>query len=82
MEYTKLLENSGDGAYLDLKPDVQRQYNARLQRLFNGTVWTSGCQSWYMNSRGRITTLYPRLVDDFRIKTRRVDSSEYEVIRV
>jgi cation diffusion facilitator CzcD-associated flavoprotein CzcO len=81
-EYTKLLENSGDGAYLDLKPDVQRQYNARLQRLFNGTVWTSGCQSWYMNSRGRITTLYPRLVDDFRIKTRRVNSSEYEVIRV
>jgi cation diffusion facilitator CzcD-associated flavoprotein CzcO len=82
MGYTELLEGSGEGTSLDLKPVVQQTYNARLQHLFDGTVWASGCQSWYMNSRGKITTLYPRLVDDFRVKTRRVNATEYERLRV
>jgi len=38
------------------------------------TVWTSGgCASWYLDSRGRNTTLWPRLGVAFRAITRRFD---------
>jgi cation diffusion facilitator CzcD-associated flavoprotein CzcO len=82
MDYNALLERGGDAGYLDLKQEVQRDYNARLQRLFGTTVWASGCSSWYLNSGGKITTLYPRLVEDFRAKTRRVNPSDYNIVRV
>ena len=82
LDYTVLLEHSGDGAYLDLKPEVQRDYNTKLQSLFGTTVWASGCQSWYLNSSGKITTLYPRLVEDFRAKTKHVNASQYNVVRL
>ncbi len=79
MAYTELLEQTGDGAYLDLKPEVQRAFNIGLQSQFVGTVWASGCQSWYANSSGKITTLYPRLVQNFRARTKHIDALDYTV---
>ena len=81
MDYTALLERSGERVYLDLKPEVQRDYNTKIQRLFGTTVWASGCKSWYINSSGKITTLYPRLVEDFRLKTQRINPKEYSILR-
>ena len=51
------------GGYAALEPraDVQRRYNARLQRRMRRTVWSrGGCMSWYQDAQGRITTLWPR----------------------
>ena len=81
MKYLDLLENSGDKAFLDLKPDVQRDYNRFLDEDFAKTVWASGCKSWYLDSKGRNTTLYPRLTVNFRRETRRLNEREYELIR-
>jgi cation diffusion facilitator CzcD-associated flavoprotein CzcO len=81
MDYLRLLERGGEGAYLDLKPEVQRAHNDRLQQQFVGTVWAAGCNSWYENKNGKITTLYPRLLDDFRFHTRRVAAGEYTLAR-
>ncbi|MGL5003419.1 MAG: 4-hydroxyacetophenone monooxygenase, partial [Casimicrobium sp.] len=80
--YTELLEQTGEGAYLDLKPEVQRAFNLGLQSQFVGTVWASGCNSWYANSSGTITTLYPRLVQHFRTRTKHIDPLDYAVGRV
>jgi cation diffusion facilitator CzcD-associated flavoprotein CzcO len=81
MGYTALLEQHAN-AYLDVKAEIQREHNAQLQTQFVGTVWASGCKSWYINSSGKNTTLYPRLVQAFRNRTRGVNSLEYELVNV
>ena len=46
------------------------------------TVWaTGGCVSWYLNAAGRNPTLWPGSIREFRRATRRVDLSEYDVLR-
>jgi cation diffusion facilitator CzcD-associated flavoprotein CzcO len=80
MGYTDLLEQHAN-AFLDLKPEVQRDWNSQLQTQFVGTVWASGCKSWYINSSGKNTTLYPRLVQAFRQHTRDVNTLEYELVK-
>jgi cation diffusion facilitator CzcD-associated flavoprotein CzcO len=81
MAYTQLLERNAN-AYLDVKAEVQREHNAQLQTQFVGTVWASGCKSWYINSSGKNTTLYPRLVQAFRNRTRDVNPLEYELVKL
>lgn len=82
MDYLRVLEQTGDEqAFLDVKPDVQQAYNAAIQQKLMGTVWASGCQSWYQDSRGKITTIWPDLTVAFRRQTRRVDRAAYTVVR-
>ena len=43
-----------------------------------GTVWTTGgCASWYLDDRGRNTTLWPGATWRFRNRTRRFDPRAY-----
>ncbi len=80
IDYLALLERKGEKAALDLQPQVQRAYNDELQRLMGNTVWASGCKSWYANAQGKITALYPRLLEQFRRENERVEAREYEVV--
>ncbi len=80
LDYISLLERKGEKVYLDLQPAVQRTYNETLQRQFDGTVWASGCKSWYANSQGKITVLYPRLLPQFRRENSHIDAREYELV--
>ncbi|MFD2936584.1 flavin-containing monooxygenase [Spirosoma flavum] len=80
MHYINQIERLGETGYLDLKESIQKTYNQRLQQQFAGTVWTSGCQSWYMSEEGKNTTLYPRLNTHFRRLTKYFALSDYQVI--
>ncbi|HSX99224.1 MAG TPA: cyclohexanone monooxygenase, partial [Streptomyces sp.] len=42
---------------------------------------TGGCTSWYLDADGRNTTVWPGTTSEFRGATRRVDLSEYAVLR-
>jgi cyclohexanone monooxygenase len=45
------------------------------------TVWTTGgCASWYLDDRGRNTTLWPGTTWRFRRQTARFDPSAYRVL--
>ncbi|HEY3530719.1 MAG TPA: NAD(P)/FAD-dependent oxidoreductase [Nocardioides sp.] len=69
----------GYGA-LEPRADVQRRYNARLQRRMRRTVWSrGGCMSWYQDAQGRITTLWPRSTITLRRILARFDVEEYDV---
>ncbi len=49
------------------RAEAQRRWNADLQRRMRRTVWSSGgCSSWYLDSHGRNTTLWPRATFVFR----------------
>src|SRR5690606_23325558 len=66
--------------FMDVRRDVQDAYNERLQARMQGTVWNSGCTSWYQTSSGKNTTLWPGFTIEFRAKTRRVRPSDYELV--
>lgn len=80
IDYLHLLEKQGENGYLDVRPEVQQTHNASLQNQFAGTVWSSGCKSWYLNSQGMNTTLYPRLTVQFRKELKRVAPQDYAVV--
>ena len=70
------------GTVLDVREDVQREYNEDIQRRLSATVWASGCASWYIDSHGRNTTLWPGLCFEFRRATRELRPEDYRLVPV
>ena len=65
-------------ATVEVLPEVQRRWNADLQRRMRRTVWnTGGCRSWYLDAHGRNVTLWPRTTYTFRRLTARFDLAAY-----
>ncbi|WP_083976068.1 flavin-containing monooxygenase [Kitasatospora azatica] len=61
---------------------AQRHWNQRLQHKMARTVWTTGgCRSWYLTEDGKNTTLWPGSTGSFRRATRRLDLTEYDLIK-
>ena len=72
-----------DAAALDARAGAQQRWCADIERRMARTVWaTGGCVSWYLNAAGRNPTLWPGSIREFRRATRRVDLSEYDVLRM
>jgi cyclohexanone monooxygenase len=67
---------------VDLKPEAQQSYNARIQKRLEGTVWSSGCMSWYLTRSGKNTTIWPGFTVEFRLRTRRFDLGSYDQVRL
>jgi hypothetical protein len=61
----------------EVRPDVQAAYNRELDAKMTGTVWTTGCSSWYLDDTGRNPTLWPDWTWRFRRRTRRFDPAEH-----
>ena len=70
------LDHSGAKA-LRLRPDVQRDDYATMQIKMKGTVWSSGCHSWYQNAKGDIDTLWPGYTWEYWLQTRRFSAADY-----
>jgi cation diffusion facilitator CzcD-associated flavoprotein CzcO len=63
---------------LAVRGHVQDAFNERLQRRMKRTVWSSGCTSWYLDSSGKNTTLWPGFTFTYRFLTRRLRPEDYE----
>jgi cation diffusion facilitator CzcD-associated flavoprotein CzcO len=65
---------------IEVKQQAQDTYNADIQRQLKGTVWnTGGCESWYLDKRGRNTTLWPTFTFRFRQLVRRFNPADYNI---
>ncbi|HTI16455.1 MAG TPA: NAD(P)/FAD-dependent oxidoreductase [Trinickia sp.] len=62
---------------MDVMPGIQRAFNDRLQRSLEGTVWNTGCRSWYLLKSGKNAALWPGFTFSFRRLTRRVRAEDY-----
>src|SRR3546814_11520690 len=63
---------------VDVRADVQRQFNQKVQGDVNAAIWNQGgCKSWYLDARGRNTTIWPGFTFAFRNKTRHFAISKY-----
>ena len=72
---------SGRIAALDVREEVEREWNAEVQRRMKGTVWTEGgCSSWYIDENGLNTSIWPDFSFRFRDRLRRFDPAEHEPV--
>ena len=63
---------------IEARHDIQDTYNDGIQQQLQGTVWNEGgCSSWYLDERGRNTTLWPTFTFLFRNQVRRFDAGDY-----
>ncbi|MDA0164963.1 NAD(P)/FAD-dependent oxidoreductase [Solirubrobacter ginsenosidimutans] len=67
----------GDADIVEVRPEVEAAYNAEVQQRMQGTVWNTGCTSWYQDAKGNNPMLWPDWTWRFRRRTARFDPSEY-----
>lgn len=66
------------GATVEPTAAAQREFADEVQRMGEGSVWTSGgCTSWYLDAHGRNTSLWPGTTFDFRRRTARFEPSRH-----
>jgi cation diffusion facilitator CzcD-associated flavoprotein CzcO len=62
-------------AWIDVRGEVQSEYDAQFRAASAKTVWETGCTSWY-TVNGRNTNNWPRLTYGFHRRTRRVNVAD------
>lgn len=66
--------------YVDVKQDVQDQYNRQIQGRMKYMTWGSGCQSWYLSPDGSNHSLFPGFASEYVVRARKFKPSEYEIV--
>ena len=70
----------GSWAALEVRPDVQAAYNARLQTALAGTVYNlGGCRSYYLDTNGRNSFSWPWSTDRLRTEVGHFDAHDFTV---
>jgi cation diffusion facilitator CzcD-associated flavoprotein CzcO len=70
-----------NAASIEVRAAAQRAFADRVQTKLSGTVWQSGCQSWYIDPSGRNSTIWPYFAFKYWLETRRVKTRDYEFSR-
>ncbi|HEY6038210.1 MAG TPA: hypothetical protein VIV58_28205, partial [Kofleriaceae bacterium] len=64
-------------ASIDVRPDVESAFRTELAKRMKGTVWMTGCTSWYQTENGEVF-LWPAATLDYWWRTRTVALSDYD----
>lgn len=73
----QMLEQKG-ADYLDVKPQAQANFLADITRSLQGTVWSSGCKSWYQTADGINFAIWPKSTWKYWLACRKVQAADYE----
>jgi cation diffusion facilitator CzcD-associated flavoprotein CzcO len=71
-----VLDSSG-AATIEVRPQVQRQFVDQVQTRLQGTVWQSGCKSWYLDEDGRNYKMWPYFTWRYWLETRRPKPDDF-----
>ena len=67
---------------IEVKPEIHARWNAKVQKALQGTVWNDGgCASYYLDSTGRNSTIYPWTTIDLRRRMRRFHLEQFNTAR-
>jgi len=71
-------------ATVEVREDVQRDFNDALQQKFDksvwksdGSVWQLPCKSWYRHKSGKFTALWPSFAITYRLALRTADRRHF-----
>ena len=75
------LRQMKDGGWdsVEVQASAQARFNKTIAARQANTVWATGCRSWYLDDRGRNTTLWPGFTFQFRKTTARFDAEHYAI---
>jgi cation diffusion facilitator CzcD-associated flavoprotein CzcO len=76
----KLVKQKGAN-FIDVKPQAQNRFLGEMTEALKGTVWTSGCKSWYQTADGINFAIWPKSTWRYWLETLRVKQSDYEFVR-
>lgn len=62
-----------------VREQAQLAYDEKLQRCLSRRPWPRGCRSWYLDGRGRNTTLWPGFCAESRLATARLERGDYRL---
>ncbi len=62
---------------VEVKKDVQDAFNADIHERMKGTVWMSGCKSWYLNPDGTNSTIWPDFTVTYWWKTHAAKNQDF-----
>ena len=68
-----------DDTLIEPKAHIAARWTRELQAKLPGTVWDTGCSSWYLNDAGVNTTIWPDFTFKFRSATRHFDPRDHKI---
>ena len=73
--------DADDLASIDVKPDVEAEYNDALQHDMSSVgVWAAGnCHNYYRGAGGQIVTQWPHSMSEYRRRTETIDVDAFDV---
>lgn len=73
-----LREASARGAdVIEARPEALERFDVRVQGALRGTVWASGCTSWYQQEDGRNFSIWPFSTWRYALETRRIAPDDF-----
>ena len=72
MKALALLEQRGANT-VEVRADAQVAYNEGVQKKLAGSVWNTGCASWYLDETGKNITIWPGSAASYAWATRKLN---------
>jgi cation diffusion facilitator CzcD-associated flavoprotein CzcO len=73
---------SGLAQSIEVRKEVQRAFNDKLDADMKRTVWMSGCKSWYLNADGTNSTIWPSFTLSYWWKTHSARQADFRLEQV
>jgi hypothetical protein len=68
-----------EGRRIELRRQTAEAFDRELRAALEGTVWHTGCTSWYVDENGNDPSQWPWLWTTYRRRTSRVEPGAYQL---
>ena len=65
---------------IELRPEAAAAFDSELRGALEGTVWHTGCTSWYVDEQGANPNQWPWLWSTYRRRTASVEPGVYQLV--
>jgi quinol monooxygenase YgiN len=74
------MDRTGAGR-IEVRPEAAEAFDRELRKALAGTVWHSGCTSWYVDEDGNDPSNWPWLWRTYRRRTAVLEPGAYDLSR-
>ncbi len=74
----QLVQTAAQTGSVAVRAATEERFDAEIQARIAASVW-GGCDSWYRDAAGRVTTNWPGTVVEYKARTATVDLDDFEV---
>jgi hypothetical protein len=79
IEAVKEMERANARA-IELRPEAAEAFDRELRQALAGSVWHTGCTSWYVDENGNNPNQWAWTWTTYRRRTERLDPAAYEMV--